>query len=83
MRRGWRIILIIVIIAVIIGAVSAGVGFLTGAEPERINNTLVTRIEDQFNVDPIAFVHEWLPETADILLHDWLPQVFGGARQAA
>jgi len=68
MRDGWKVVIIIVLIAVIIGAVSAGVGFLTGADSVRIGGVLEDRIAEQFNVDANAFVHEWIPESVEIIL---------------
>ncbi len=67
MKKGWRVILIIVLIAFAVGTVSAGVGLLTGADFTQINGILVERVEERFNVDPVAFFNEWLPETIAIL----------------
>ncbi len=40
MKRGWRVILGIVIAAVVLGAVCVGVGLLTGANTARIMQNL-------------------------------------------
>ena len=40
MRNGWRIILTIVVVAILLGAICFGVGLLTGANPDRILQTL-------------------------------------------
>ena len=40
MRNGWRIILTIVVVALLLGAICFGVGLLTGANPDRILQTL-------------------------------------------
>lgn len=64
MKKIWSVILIIVVIAVAFGAVSAGVGVLTGADFDRIGEALQARIAEQYNVDAEAFVHEWVPQTA-------------------
>lgn len=40
MKNGWRIILIIAAIAILLGCVCFGVGVLTGAEPDRILQSL-------------------------------------------
>ena len=37
MRTGWRIILTIVVVAILLGAICFGVGLLTGANPDRIH----------------------------------------------
>lgn len=36
MRKVWHVVIIIVLIAILLGAVSIGVGFMTGADSERI-----------------------------------------------
>lgn len=36
MKKGWRIVLIIVLAAILLGAISMGVGILTGADVGRI-----------------------------------------------
>ena len=36
MNRGWRVILGIVLVALILGGLSVGVGLLTGADTDRI-----------------------------------------------
>ncbi|MCR5089789.1 MAG: hypothetical protein K6C08_09785 [Oscillospiraceae bacterium] len=40
MKKGWRVILSIVVVVVILGGVCVGVGLLTGADIERINQNL-------------------------------------------
>lgn len=64
MKKAWRVILVIVIIAIAFGAVSAGVGVLTGADYERIGGVLEDRVAEKYNVDAEAFVYEWIPEAA-------------------
>ncbi len=67
MKKVWRVILVIVVICVAVGAVSAGVGVLTGADFARIGSVFQERIAEQYNVDLNAFIHEWIPEAADVL----------------
>lgn len=43
MKKGWRIIIIIVLVAVLLGAVATAVGFMTGADTARIMDTLDAR----------------------------------------
>ena len=43
MKSGWKIILIVVVIAVLLGAVCMGVGAMTGADFTRIWATLDNR----------------------------------------
>lgn len=43
MKSGWKIILIVVVIALLLGAVCIGVGAMTGADYSRIWSTLDSR----------------------------------------
>ena len=43
MNKSWRIILTIVLISILLGAVCAGVGLVTGGEWDRIHATLDAR----------------------------------------
>lgn len=43
MRKGWRIVLFIVVAALFLGTVCVGVGVLTGADGDRIYQTLDER----------------------------------------
>lgn len=72
MKKGWNIILVIVVICIAVGAVSAGVGVLTGADFERIGTTLEENIAEQHNVDADAFIHEWIPEVMTILRDEFI-----------
>lgn len=67
MKKVWNIILVIVVICIAIGAVSAGVGVLTGADFERIGGSLDTFVADKYNVDAQAFIHEWIPQSMEII----------------
>ena len=67
MKKAWSVILVIVVIAIAVGAVSAGVGVLTGADFERIGSKLEEDIARQHNIDANAFIHEWIPEVMTIL----------------
>ena len=64
MKKAWRVILVIVAIAITVGAVCAGVGLMTGADTERIGTILEERIAEQYNLDAYAFIHDWIPEAA-------------------
>ena len=46
MKKGWRVILGIVLVAVILGAVCFGVGMMTGADLNRI----IHNLDDQYQV---------------------------------
>ena len=43
MKSGWKIILIVVVIAILLGAICIGVGAMTGADFSRIWATLDNR----------------------------------------
>lgn len=66
MKKGWRVILIIVAICIAFGAVCAGVGVLTGADTDRIGAIVERRCEDRYNLDLDAFIHQWIPEVVQI-----------------
>lgn len=67
MKNGWRVVMIIVLVCIIIGAVCVGVGTLTGADPSRVTAILERTVEERYNVDAYAFIHSWIPEVAGIL----------------
>ena len=66
MKKGWRIILVLVAICIAFGAVCAGVGVLTGADTERVGAIIERRCEDRYNLDLDAFLHQWIPEVVQI-----------------
>lgn len=66
MKKGWRVILIIVVICIAFGAVCAGVGVLTGADTDRIGSIIERRCEVRYNLDLDAFLHQWIPEVVQI-----------------
>ncbi len=47
MKNGWRVILGIVVVAVVVGALCCGVGVLTGADTARI----LQNLNDHFHLD--------------------------------
>ena len=51
MKKGWRVIIIIVLVAVLLGGVSLAVGFMTGAETTRIMDTLDARYNINMWID--------------------------------
>ena len=46
MKKGWRIIVVIVLVSVLLGAVCVGVGMMTGADMERIYSV----VDDRYHV---------------------------------
>ena len=57
MKRGWRVIIIIVLVAVLLGGVSLAVGFMTGAETTRIMDTLDARYNINMWIDWFSQVY--------------------------
>ena len=57
MKSGWKIILIVVVIAILLGAICIGVGAMTGADFTRIWATL----DNRYHVDMYDqyFVEVW------------------------
>jgi len=70
MKKGWRIVLIIVIICFAVGAVSAAVGLMTGADFDRIGSGIEEWVAEKYNVDVKAFFSDWLPQTANVIRED-------------
>ena len=69
MRRGWKIVLIIVAVCI----ACAGVGTLTGADTDRIGAILEQRIGERNNVDVDALIHEWVPQVVEIAKEQFRP----------
>ena len=57
MKSGWKIILIVVVIAILLGAICIGVGAMTGADFSRIWATLDNRYH--VNMYYQYFVEVW------------------------
>ena len=57
MKNGWRVVLIIVLVAILLGGICLGVGLMTGAETERI----YTVLDKQYN---LTGLYKWV--TVDI-----------------
>ena len=58
MKKGWRVIILIVLVAVLLGAVSVAVGYMTGAETTRIMDTLDARYNIKMWIDYFSLVYE-------------------------
>ena len=58
MKKGWRVIIIIVLVAVLLGAVCLAVGYMTGAESSRILDTLDARYNINMWIDYFSLVYE-------------------------
>ncbi len=61
MKKGWRIVGVIVLVAVLLGAVAVGVGLMTGADSVRIYSVLDNRYH-------ITMYYEYAQQVMDILL---------------
>lgn len=55
MRKAWQIVITVVLIVVLIGAVSVGVGLITGANMDRVFNVL----DKQYN---LSIYYEYITE---------------------
>ena len=64
MKSGWKIILIVVVIAILLGAICIGVGAMTGADFSRIWATL----DNRYHVDMYYqyFVEVWNTLAAEL-----------------
>lgn len=61
MKKGWRIILIIVAIALLLAAVCVGVGFLTGANSSRLIDGIEQFFATTYNIDFNTLINDWIP----------------------
>ncbi len=64
MSKAWRVVIIIVLIIMILGAVSFGVGVITGADFNRIGSVL----NDMYNLDFYLDMDMWT---------SWISSEFG------
>ncbi|MCI6487889.1 MAG: hypothetical protein MSA25_07500 [Clostridiales bacterium] len=60
MKKGWRVIITIVLVAVLLGGVSLAVGYMTGAETTRIMDTLDARYNINMWIDWFSQVYNEL-----------------------
>ena len=67
MKKAWRVIIVIFVICLAVGAVSAGVGVLTGADIDRIGAAFSDQIAEKYNYDANAIIHEWVPQSVQII----------------
>ena len=63
MKKGWRIVIIIVLVALLLGAVSVGVGMMTGADSVRIFSIL----NDRYN---ISMYYNYTQEVIELLTEE-------------
>ena len=61
MKKGWRIIVAIVLVAALLGAICVGVGLMTGGDMSRI----LSELDERYHP---AMYYEYLLQVKDILL---------------
>ena len=62
MSKSWRVISLIVLIAILLGAVCVGVGLITGGDWDRIYTTLDARYHVDMYVDYVGEVFTGLKD---------------------
>jgi hypothetical protein len=64
MKSGWKVILVVVVIAILLGAICMGVGSMTGADFSRIWSTLDNRYHVEMYYQ--YFVEVWNMVAAEL-----------------
>lgn len=67
MKRGWKIVLTLVGIALGIALLCIIVGFITGAELERIYFVFERIFELEYNINLDELINSWIPQVIDTL----------------
>ncbi|MBQ2960292.1 MAG: hypothetical protein IJE09_03590 [Oscillospiraceae bacterium] len=67
MRKGWEIVLSIVSIAIGIALLAIIVGFITGAETERIYGVFERLFEVSYNINLDELIHSWIPDVINTI----------------
>lgn len=70
MKKAWRVVILVLVACLAFGSICALVGALTGADTARIGAVIEQRVEQRYNVDLDATLHEWLPEVQKILTEE-------------
>ena len=65
MKKGWLIVLTIVGIALGLAALCIIVGFITGAEPNRIYAVFERIFEMRYNINLDELINTWLPQVIE------------------
>ena len=74
MRKVWHVVIIIVLIAILLGAVSIGVGYMTGADTERILTVMEPKCNLSGWIELITVgIPDYIREVAGILFHGETP----------
>lgn len=64
MKKAWRIVIAVVLVLALLGAVSIGVGLMTGADMERIYSVLDSRYS-------ITAWYEYFIQLMDVVRTTW------------
>ena len=67
MRKAWEIVLSIVGIAIGIALLAIIVGFITGAETERIYGVFERLFEVSYNINLDELIHSWIPDVINTI----------------
>lgn len=67
MRKAWEIVLSIVSIAIGIALLAIIVGFITGAETERIYGVFERLFEVSYNINLDELIHSWIPDVINTI----------------
>ena len=67
MKRAWAIVLTIVGIAIGVAALCIIVGFITGAEFERIYSVFERIFEQSYNINLDELINSWLPQVINTI----------------
>lgn len=65
MKNGWRIVMIIVGIALAFATVCIVVGLITGAEPSRIYSVFERLFEVRYNINLDELINSWIPQVIE------------------
>ena len=72
MKKGWRIITIIVLVAIVLGAVSIGVGIAAGGNFQRIYEILDSRYHINAYRDAyVPYVRQIISQFTDLVVETW------------
>lgn len=81
MKKAWSLVLTIVMIALLLGVVSVGVGLITGASSHRINTTLSEKIGENYDFvmnvynNPDVY-RDYITQELYPSLRDWFVALF-------
>ena len=68
MKRAWQIVLTVVGIALAFAVLCIIVGFITGAETERIYSVIERLFQQNYNIDLTELINTWIPQVIDTII---------------